>query len=260
MAGVREFLELLAREAAAVEFEGPLVAARAAGRRPDALAELEQAKLAALRVRALLERRRRREVELSGLFDTASDLAGLRDLDAVLRAIVHRARHLLGTDVAYMTLQRRGARRHLHAGHRRLDLGPFQRLRLPMGAGLGGLVAQTGTPYVTADYADDERFRHTGEIDAGGARGGAGRDPRRAAAAGRERDRRAVRGQPRGPPVRPRGGVAAGVAGRPRRHRHRHRPAAGRDPAGAGRAVAPRTRSSARTATRWSGRPRPTTG
>ena len=34
-----------------------------------------------------------------------------------------------------------------------------------MGAGLGGLVAQTGGPYATADYFDDARFRHTHDID-----------------------------------------------------------------------------------------------
>ncbi|MGI5237561.1 helix-turn-helix domain-containing protein [Dactylosporangium sp. CA-139066] len=162
-----EYLELLAREAAAVEFEGPLVAARNAGLPPEHIAELEQAKVVALRVRALLERRRRREEELSGLFDTASDLAGLRDVDAVLAAIVHRARTLLGADVAYMTLndETRGDT------YMRVTDGSisarFQALRLPMGAGLGGLVAQTGSPYVTADYPRDERFRHTGDIDAG---------------------------------------------------------------------------------------------
>ncbi|MEV0608563.1 helix-turn-helix domain-containing protein [Polymorphospora rubra] len=162
-----EFLELLAREAAAVEFEGPVVAAREAGLPADQLADLEAAKLVALRVRGLLERRRRREVELSGLYDTASDLAGLRDVDAVLHAIVRRARHLLGADVAYMTLNDpdRGDT------YMRVTDGSvsarFQRLRLPMGAGLGGLVAQSGTPYVTADYGQDSRFRHTGEIDAG---------------------------------------------------------------------------------------------
>ncbi|BCJ67833.1 helix-turn-helix domain-containing protein [Polymorphospora rubra] len=162
-----EFLELLAREAAAVEFEGPVVAAREAGLPADQLADLEAAKLVALRVRGLLERRRRREVELSGLYDTASDLAGLRDVDAVLHAIVRRARHLLGADVAYMTLNDpdRGDT------YMRVTDGSvsarFQRLRLPMGAGLGGLVAQSGTPYVTADYGQDGRFRHTGEIDAG---------------------------------------------------------------------------------------------
>ncbi|HEX6871550.1 MAG TPA: helix-turn-helix domain-containing protein, partial [Micromonosporaceae bacterium] len=43
----------------------------------------------------------------------------------------------------------------------------FQHLRLPMGTGLGGLVAQTGTPYVTDRYQDDPRFQHTTEIDAG---------------------------------------------------------------------------------------------
>ena len=162
-----EFLELLAREAAGVEFEGPLIAARAAGASPEHLAELEEAKLLALRVRGLLERRRQREMELSGLYDTASDLAGLRDLDAVLRAIVHRARHLLGTDVAYMTLNddERGDT------YMRVTDGSisakFQVLRLPMGAGLGGLVAQTGTPYATSDYFSDKRFHHLGDIDGG---------------------------------------------------------------------------------------------
>ncbi|MFV2100669.1 helix-turn-helix domain-containing protein [Micromonospora sp. LOL_024] len=162
-----EFLELLAREAAAVEFEGPLVAARSAGLPADQIAEVEQAKAVALRVRALLERRRRRESELSGLYDTVSDLAGLRDLDDVLRAIVHRARHLLGADVAYMTLDDAGR----GDTYMRVTDGSvsarFQRLRLPMGAGLGGLVAQSGAPYVTADYPQDERFHHTREIDAG---------------------------------------------------------------------------------------------
>jgi DNA-binding PucR family transcriptional regulator len=165
--GAVAFLELLAREAAPVEFEGPVVSARAAGVSGAALAGLEEAKLLALRVRGLLERRRRREVELSGLYDTASDLAGLRDLDAVLRAIVHRARNLLGTDTAYMTLNddERGDT------YMRVTDGSisarFQRLRLAIGTGLGGLVAQTGTPYATADYAEDARFRHTHEIDAG---------------------------------------------------------------------------------------------
>ena len=42
----------------------------------------------------------------------------------------------------------------------------FQALRLPPGAGLGGLVAQTRRPYWTADYPADERYRHTREIDA----------------------------------------------------------------------------------------------
>jgi hypothetical protein len=160
-----EFLELLAREAAAVEFEGPLLRARAAGASAETLSELERAKLVALRVRGLLERRLRREVELSSLFDTASDLAGLRDLDAVLEAIVHRARQLLAANITYMTLvddERGDTCMRVTDGS---VSARFQRLRLPLGRGLGGLVAQSGTPYVTADYMADPRFRHLDEID-----------------------------------------------------------------------------------------------
>ncbi|MGW4425575.1 helix-turn-helix domain-containing protein [Streptosporangium sp. NPDC004631] len=159
------FLELLARDASAVEFEEPVLAARAAGADAAALAEIEEAKLIALRVRALLRRRARREAELSALFDTAGDLAGLRDLDAVLEAIVRRARRLLGTDTAYMTLhdpERGDTWMRVTDGS---VSAKFRTLRLAMGSGLGGLVAQTATPYTTADYFADARFRHKTDID-----------------------------------------------------------------------------------------------
>lgn len=162
----RVFLELLAREAAPVEFEAPLIEARATGAPAEVIAALDEAKLLALRVRAQLERRARREAELSALFDTASDLAGLRDLDAVLEAIVRRARQLLHSDIAYMTLndEERGDT------YMRVTDGStsaaFRRVRLDMGAGLGGLVAQTAEPYFTADYFADERFRHVADVDA----------------------------------------------------------------------------------------------
>lgn len=161
----RVFLELLARDASAVEFEEPVLAARTSGADAAALAEIEEAKLIALRVRALLRRRARREAELSALFDTAGDLAGLRDLDAVLEAIVRRARRLLGTDAAYMTLhdpERGDTWMRVTDGS---VSAKFRTLRLAMGSGLGGLAAQTGTPYTTADYFADARFRHKTDID-----------------------------------------------------------------------------------------------
>ncbi|MGV4986547.1 helix-turn-helix domain-containing protein [Streptomyces sp. NRAIS4] len=161
------YLELLARDASTEAYEQPVLLARAEGRPAERIAALEQAKLLALRVRAELEGRRRREAELSALFETAHDLAGLRDLDAVLQAIVQRARSLLGTDVAYLTLNdpARGDT------YMRVTEGSvsarFQQLRLGMGEGLGGLVAQTTRPYVTDDYFKDARFQHTLTIDTG---------------------------------------------------------------------------------------------
>lgn len=160
------YLDLLARRAPAEDYEKPLARAREAGAPPAELAALEEGKVQALRIRAELEGRRRREAELTALIETVHDLAGLRDLDDVLRAIVQRARSLLGTEVAYMTL----------TDHERGDTymrvtegsvsARFQQVRLGMGEGLGGLVAQTARPYVTDNYPADERFRHTGPIDA----------------------------------------------------------------------------------------------
>ncbi|MEW2074652.1 GAF domain-containing protein [Streptomyces sp. NPDC013433] len=161
------FLELLARGASAEAYEQPVLLARAEGLPAGRIAALQQAKVLALRVRAELEGRRRREAELSALFETAHDLAGLRDLDAVLQAIVQRARSLLGTDVAYLSLNdpARGDT------YMRVTEGSvaarFQQLRLGMGEGLGGLVAQTARPYVTDDYFRDDRFQHTHSIDTG---------------------------------------------------------------------------------------------
>ncbi len=120
----------------------------------------------AMHIRRTLDAHSRREAELTALFDTASDLARLRDLDAVLRSIVRRARMLLRADVSYLTLND-----HSDDGstYMRVTDGSasaiFQQLRLGAGEGLGGLVAQTKRPYATRDYPNDERFVHTGPID-----------------------------------------------------------------------------------------------
>ncbi|WP_411102530.1 helix-turn-helix domain-containing protein [Streptomyces sp. cmx-4-9] len=164
-AGMRQLLDLLARSAPAEEFGRPGAQAAAAGAGPEELAELAEATETALRIRRTLGQHRRREAQLSALFDTASDLAALRDLDAVLRAIVHRARLLLGTDVAYLSLNDEAAGDTYMRVTDGAVAAAFQRVRLGMGEGLGGLVAQSARPYATGDYQGDTRFRHTAPID-----------------------------------------------------------------------------------------------
>jgi DNA-binding PucR family transcriptional regulator len=163
--GGAAFLELLAADAPAVEYERPVAAARAGGASDAEIAELDRAKLLALGLRDVLADRRRRETELAALYETANDLAAMRDLDSVLQAIVDRARALLGTDTAYLTLLDRDA----GTTQMRVTAGSisahFQRLTLGPGEGLGGLVATTALPYVTANYFGDARFRHTSDID-----------------------------------------------------------------------------------------------
>ena len=128
MAGmaVAEYLELLAREAAAVEFERP------ARRRPGRRGRRRRPRRAGARPSSLALR-------VAGAAGAPAAAGG----GAVRRCSTPPATwpgcatstpccgrsctgpaQLLGADVAYMTLQRRRARRHLHAGHRRLGVGP----------------------------------------------------------------------------------------------------------------------------------------
>jgi PucR C-terminal helix-turn-helix domain/GGDEF-like domain/GAF domain len=160
----RELLELLA-EGADGERLTKLAAGRAQGMSPREAAEWEAATDAALRVRHTLVEHQRREAELSALVDTASDLARLRDPDAVLRSIVHRVRMLLGVDVSYLTLNDDTAAQTYMRVTEGSVSALFQQLSLGIGEGLGGLVAQTALPYATPDYFADKRFNHTGTID-----------------------------------------------------------------------------------------------
>ncbi|MEV7234291.1 GAF domain-containing protein [Streptomyces sp. NPDC051020] len=164
---LRLLLDLLAEDAPAEALGAVSSKARAAGVPAGELAEVEAATATALRIRSALRQHRRRELQLTALFDTAGDLAASRDLDDVLKAIVRRARMLLGTDTAYLTLPDEEA----GDTYMRVTDGSvsvlFQRLRLELGEGLGGLVAQTASPYATPDYRTDDRFRHTRNINAG---------------------------------------------------------------------------------------------
>ena len=51
-----------------------------------------------------MTRMRSREAELSALYETASDLTAIRDVDTILAAIVRRARQLLHCDMTYLSL------------------------------------------------------------------------------------------------------------------------------------------------------------
>ncbi|WP_030712512.1 helix-turn-helix domain-containing protein [Streptomyces sp. NRRL F-2580] len=162
---VRRLLDLLAEGAPAEDYARPAAEARDAGAPAGELADIAEATDVALRIRRTLGQHRRREAELTALFDTASDLAALRDLDAVLRAIVHRAKLLLGTDVTYLSLNDEAAGDTYMRVTDGSVAAAFQQVRLGMGEGLGGLVAQTARPYATGDYQADSRFHHTSAID-----------------------------------------------------------------------------------------------
>ena len=163
MAG--SFLDLLYDEAPRASFDEVVAAAERSGATPAELAEVRRQYDLALRLRELIARQRAREAELSALYDTASDLTAIRDVDAILAAIVRRARQLLNADMTYLSLNDEGE----GASYMKVTDGAltreFRTLKLPLGTGLLGLVAQTGAPYFTEDYQSDARFVHREFID-----------------------------------------------------------------------------------------------
>ena len=160
-----DYLELLAADAAAVEYEGPVLAARARGESAADIEMLERGKVIALGVRDKLLTQQRRGHELTALYETANDLARLTDLDSVLEAIVHRARQVLGTDIAYLTMNDPDNGDTYMRVTDGSTSAAFQQVRLAMGEGLGGRVAQKAMPYSTSSYFEDARFNHTQAID-----------------------------------------------------------------------------------------------
>jgi len=164
-------LEQLARrgeikpEAPREAFDAVVTEAMGAGVDGAELDRLREQRLVALRIREQIDRQRQREAELSALYETANDLTAIRDVDAVLAAIVRRARQLLHADMTYLSLNDEDE----GASYMRVTDGAltaeFRKLRLPLGTGLLGLVAQTGAPYYTEDYQNDERFLHRDFID-----------------------------------------------------------------------------------------------
>lgn len=132
---LRRLLDLLADDAPAEALGAVSSQARAAGVPAGDLAEVERATATALRIRGALRQHRRRELQLTALFDTAGDLAASRDLDDVLNAIVRRARMLLGTDTAYLTLpDEEAGDTYMRVTDGSVSV-PFQRLRLSWAKG-----------------------------------------------------------------------------------------------------------------------------
>jgi len=119
----------------------------------------------ALLIKSEMEERRRRERELAALFETAGDLTSIRDVEDVLRAIVQRGRNLVNSDAAYLML----VDEEVGDTYMRVSDGittrVFSQIRLPLGGGLGGLVAQQACPYSAPHYLTDGRFDHHESVD-----------------------------------------------------------------------------------------------
>jgi len=89
------------------------------------------------------------------LYELALAMAAHRTLDENLTVIVNKSRELLGTDTAFIALRDGNTDElcwHISSGLRTED---FKNLRVPMGSGLAGIVAQSGQWLIVEDYFDE---------------------------------------------------------------------------------------------------------
>ncbi|MDT7697660.1 MAG: hypothetical protein QOI75_7030 [Pseudonocardiales bacterium] len=161
MAHVLDLMNALAEEASPAAFAEIVLRFRdAAGAESDDVARL------AVRIHETLAERRRRETALAALSETASDLTSMRDVGAVLLAIVKRARRLIGTDAGYLTLVDAASGDDGEGLYTRVTDGiSGTGFRKVAAIGIGRWVIDTGSPQTTSDYFADRRFAHVRGAD-----------------------------------------------------------------------------------------------
>lgn len=118
------------------------------------------------RIDAQLARGRRRESLLRVLLETTTDLVGITDFEAMLEAIVRRTRMLLGSDMAYISLndyERDETYIHSTDG---VATEAYRNIRMELGTGVLGKIAEGSGSAQVIDYFADPDITHVSDIDA----------------------------------------------------------------------------------------------
>jgi GAF domain-containing protein len=125
----------------------------------------DRAARAARSINARLRERRQREDLLRALHETATDLTGIRDVEAVLLAIVKRTRILAGSDMAYISLNDYDRNETYIRKSDGVATEDYRTIRMPIGTGVLGKAAAGLSPFQTGDYLSDGAFSHLPDID-----------------------------------------------------------------------------------------------
>jgi len=119
----------------------------------------------AMAVRNRIELLQRREHGMLAVIESAQDLSSRLDRSGLLSAIVSRARNLLGSDVAWLSVldPERGEFRVLVADG---ALAPStSKMVARRDRGVVSVVMTTRLPFITPDYLHDKRFAHDPRLD-----------------------------------------------------------------------------------------------
>ena len=120
----------------------------------------------AMAIRNRLELQQQREKGLLAVIESAQDLSSHLDLIGLLRAIVARARNLLGAHVAWFSFYNPEA----DEMQAQVTDGAIFRETTTMTTkrhlGSSSIVFATKMPFTTTDYLSDQRFQHDPKLDA----------------------------------------------------------------------------------------------
>ena len=120
---------------------------------------------AARQINRRLHDRRQREGLLRVLHDTATDLTGIRDVEAILLAIVKRTRTLTGSDMAYISLNDYSRNETFIRKSDGVATEGYRTIRMPIGIGVLGKAASGVASFQTSDYLEDSDVVHLSQID-----------------------------------------------------------------------------------------------
>lgn len=120
---------------------------------------------AAQNINKRLHDRRQREGLLRVLHDTATDLTGIRDVEAILLAIVKRTRTLTGSDMAYISLNDYSRNETFIRKSDGVATEGYRTIRMPIGTGVLGKAASGISSFQTSDYLEDSDVVHLPQID-----------------------------------------------------------------------------------------------
>lgn len=126
---------------------------------------LTEAVRMAMAVRNRLELLQQREQGMLAVIESAQDLSSRLNLTSLLRAIVARARNLLGSDLAWLsTYDAERGEFHVMVAEGALSQSVADMVAR-RDRGVASVVMSTLLPFTTPDYLHDRRFSHDGGLD-----------------------------------------------------------------------------------------------
>ena len=161
-----DLIRMLHREAAAEDFSDQLARVELLPENSPAKPGLVELVRMAMALRNRLDLWQQRESGMMAVIESARDLSSRLHLKELLRAIVSRARNMLGSQVAWLSTYDT----ELAAFHVLAADGALVRSTGEMVAsrdlGIVSIVIKTRLPFTTSDYLNDRRFAHDPALDA----------------------------------------------------------------------------------------------